>query len=166
VQQDTFLFNCSVRENLRYGRPAAGDAEVEAAARTANAHEFIVGLPDGYDTMVGERGARLSGGQKQRLAIARAIVAAPRLLLLDEPTSAVDPESEAMIVDALSRLPESLTTIAVTHRLSLARGADRVLVLVDGRVVEDGAPAALLARADGLFAAMAREEYALAPAAT
>ena len=149
VQQDTFLFNASVRENLRYGRPEATDAEVEAAARTANAHDFIVELPDGYDTVVGERGTRLSGGQKQRLAIARALVAAPRVLLLDEPTSAVDRESEALIVDALARLPQSLTTIVVTHRLSLARAADRVIVLVAGRVVEDGPPATLAAREAG-----------------
>jgi ABC-type multidrug transport system fused ATPase/permease subunit len=162
VQQETFLFNCTVRDNLRYGRPAAADAEVESAARTANAHEFIERLPDGYDTEVGERGAKLSGGQKQRLAIARALIAAPRILLLDEPTSAVDPESEGMIVDALARLPHSLTTIIVTHRLSLARSADRVIVLADGRVVEDGAPAELLARPDGQFASMSREEWALA----
>ena len=159
VQQDTFLFNCSVLENLRYGRPGATEAEVEAAARTANAHGFVAELPDGYHTVVGERGARLSGGQKQRLAIARALVAAPRLLLLDEPTSAVDPESEALIVEALARLPQSLTTLVVTHRLSLARAADRVLVLAAGRIVEDGPPAALLARDDGAFAAMSREEW-------
>ena len=146
VQQETFLFNASVRENLRYGRPDATDAEVEAAARTANAHDFIEELADGYDTPVGERGTRLSGGQKQRLAIARALVAAPRLLLLDEPTSAVDPESEALIVDALARLPQSVTTIVVTHRLSLARAADRVIVLAAGRIVEDGPPGTLAAR--------------------
>ena len=162
VQQDTFLFSTSVRENLRYGRPDATDAEVEAAARLANAHEFVERLPEGYDTLVGERGARLSGGQRQRLAIARALVSAPRLLLLDEPTSAVDPESEAMIVDALVRMPQNLTTITVTHRLSLARAADRVLVLEDGRVVEDGPPAALAAIPDGRFAALAREEWTLA----
>ena len=157
VQQETFLFNGTVRDNLRYGRPAATHAEVEAAARAANAHEFIARLPEGYETQVGERGTRLSGGQKQRLAIARALVADPRILLLDEPTSAVDPESEALIVEALARLPGSLTTLVVTHRLSLARNADRVLVLVDGRVVEDGQPAVLLARADGYFAGMHRE---------
>jgi len=134
---------------------------VEAAARRANAHEFIAVLPDGYDTGIGERGARLSGGQKQRLAIARALVAAPRILLLDEPTSAVDPESETMIVEALARLPESLTTLVVTHRLSLARAADRVLVVVEGRSIEDGPPAVLLADADGYFSAMSREEWGL-----
>ena len=118
-----------------------------------------------YVIDVGERGAKLSGGQKQRLAIARALIAAPRILLLDEPTSAVDPESEGMIVDALARLPHSLTTIIVTHRLSLARSADRVVVLVDGRVVEDGAPAELLTRPEGHFASMSREEWALAASA-
>jgi ABC-type multidrug transport system fused ATPase/permease subunit len=158
VQQDTFLFNGTVADNLRYGRPDATDAEVEAAARAANAHEFVTLLPEGYQTQVGERGTRLSGGQKQRLAIARALVAAPRILLLDEPTSAVDPESEGLIVEALTALPGSLTTLVVTHRLSLARTADRVLVLVAGRIVEDGPPATLLANPDGPFAVMHREE--------
>jgi ABC-type multidrug transport system fused ATPase/permease subunit len=161
VQQEIFLFNGTVRDNLRYGRPAATHTEVEAAARAANAHEFIARLADGYATQVGARGTRLSGGQKQRLAIARALVSAPRILLLDEPTSAVDPESEGMIVEALTRLPGSLTTLVVTHRLSLARTADRVLVLVEGRVVEDGPPGVLLARHDGYFAGMQREDRAL-----
>ncbi|HEX8298052.1 MAG TPA: ATP-binding cassette domain-containing protein, partial [Rubricoccaceae bacterium] len=116
-------------------------------------------------TLVGERGVRLSGGQKQRLAIARALLSEPRVLLLDEPTSAVDPESEGLIVAALTALPQSITTLVATHRLSLARTADRVLVLVDGRIAEDGAPAELLARPNGLFAAMSRDEWALADAA-
>jgi ATP-binding cassette subfamily B protein len=156
VQQETFLFSLSVLDNLRYGRPTATDAEVEAAARAANAHEFIEALPDGYATQVGERGARLSGGQKQRLALARALVAAPCILLLDEPTRAVDPESEALVVDALAALADRLTTLVVTHRFFLARAADRV--------VEDGPPATLLADQDGVFAAMAREERTLADA--
>ncbi len=163
VQQETFLFSCSVADNIRYGRPDATDAEVEAAARAANAHEFIARLPEGYATEVGERGVRLSGGQKQRLAIARALVTRPRILLLDEPTSAVDPESERLIVDALARLPEPITTLVATHRLSLAYTADRVLVVTGGRVVEDGPPSDLLARG-GRFAALAADERLLADA--
>ncbi|MCU0491639.1 MAG: ABC transporter ATP-binding protein/permease [Chloroflexaceae bacterium] len=160
VQQETFLFNASVRENLRYGRPDANDHAVEAAARAANAHAFICGLPQGYDTLVGERGVKLSGGQRQRIAVARALLADPPLLLLDEPTSAVEPESEALIIEGLERLMHGKTTLIVSHRLSLARSADRVLVIADGRVVEDGPPAQLLAKADGYFAAMVRADSA------
>lgn len=160
VQQETYLFNTTVLENLRYGRADAPRAEVEAAARAANAHEFITALPQGYDTLVGERGIKLSGGQKQRIAVARALLANTPLLLLDEPTSAVEPESEAMIIEGLERLMRGRTTLIVSHRLSLARSADRVLVVNGGRIVEDGAPAMLLARGDGYFAAMVRADSA------
>ncbi|MEN9936676.1 MAG: hypothetical protein RLZZ387_3255 [Chloroflexota bacterium] len=162
VQQETYLFNASVLENLRYGRPDAPLEEVEAAARAANAHTFIDGLPRGYETLVGERGVKLSGGQKQRIAVARALLADTPLLLLDEPTSAVEPESEALIIEGLERLMEGRTTLVVSHRLSLARSSDRVVVVVDGRVAEEGHPDELLARPDGHFAAMVRADSAFA----
>lgn len=162
VQQETFLFNTSALDNLRYGRPEATLDEVEAAARAANAHEFLSALPSGYHTVVGERGVRLSGGQKQRIAVARALLADPRLLLLDEPTSAMEPESEAMIIEALERLMWGRTTLVVSHRFSLARNADRVLVVSGGHIVEQGAPDELLALPDGHFAAMWRADSAFA----
>jgi ABC-type multidrug transport system fused ATPase/permease subunit len=165
VQQETYLFNTSALENLRYGRPDATRAEVEAAARAANAHGFLQALPQGYDTLVGERGVKLSGGQKQRLAIARALLVNAPLLLLDEPTSAVEPESEASIIEALECLMQGRTTLIVSHRLSLARSADRVVVISEGRIVEDGPPGDLLARADSRFAAMVRADSVFALAA-
>ncbi len=161
VQQESFLFNTTVLENLRFGRPDATQEEVEAAARAANAHGFISSLPDGYNTLVGERGVRLSGGQKQRLSIARAFLVNPQLLLLDEPTSAVEPESESMIIEALERLMRGRTTLVVSHRLSLAHSADRVVVIADGRVVESGRPDELLAQPDSHFAIMVRTDSAV-----
>jgi ATP-binding cassette, subfamily B, bacterial len=161
VQQETYLFNTTALENLRYGRPDASLAEVTAAARAANAHGFLSALPEGYETLVGERGVKLSGGQKQRLAVARALLTDPPLLLLDEPTSAVEPESEALILEALERLMRGRTTLVVSHRLSLARAADRVVVLAHGRIVEDGPPGELLAQPDSHFAAMIRADSAL-----
>ena len=160
VQQETYLFNASVLENLRYGRPDASLEEVQAAARAANAHGFISELPQGYDTLVGERGVKLSGGQKQRIAVARAFLANTPLLLLDEPTSAVEPESEALIIEGLERLMECRTALIVSHRLSLARSADRVVVVAGGRIVEEGPPEELLARPGGHFAAMVRADSA------
>lgn len=160
VQQETYLFNTTAFENQRYGRPDASEAEVEAAAKAANAHGFLSALPKGYHTVVGERGVRLSGGQKQRLAVARALLANPPLLLLDEPTSAVEPESEALIIDALERLMNGRTTLIVSHRLSLARSADRVVVIAGGRVIENGAPNELMQQPDSHFAAMLRAESA------
>lgn len=158
VQQETFLFNATVLENLRYGRADASRAEVEAAARAANAHDFIAGLPQGYDTPVGERGVKLSGGQKQRIAVARALLSGAPILLLDEPTSAVEPESEALIIGGLERLMQGRTALIVSHRLSLARSADRVVIINDGQIAEEGPPDELLARPDGRFAAMVRAE--------
>jgi ABC-type multidrug transport system fused ATPase/permease subunit len=158
VQQETFLFTASALENLRYGRSDASLEEVEAATRAANAHAFLSALPQGYDTLVGERGVRLSGGQRQRLAVARALLVHAPLLLLDEPTSAVEPESEALIVQALERLMEGRTTLIVSHRLSLARSADRVVIVVDGRIVENDAPDQLLADPDSYFSAMVRAD--------
>jgi thiol reductant ABC exporter CydC subunit len=168
VPQDVYLFNTSIRENLRLGRPDATPEQVEAAARAANIHEFIAGLPDGYDTIVGERGARLSGGQKQRLAIARALLKDAPVLLLDEATSNVDTETEQLIQEALARLMAGRTSIVIAHRLATIRRADLVLVLDRGRLVEAGPPADLLAQ-DGTFAALLRAQGLLAspsPAAT
>jgi ABC-type multidrug transport system, ATPase and permease components len=146
MPQDTFLFHDTVLENVRYARPDAALAEVEEALRAAYALDFVRALPQGLETLVGERGVRLSGGQRQRLAIARTLLARPALLLLDEPTSAVDAESEAQVVAALNDLMQGRTSLTVTHRLSLARAADRVLVLDGGVVVEDGPPALLRTR--------------------
>ena len=146
VQQETFLFGASVAENIRYARPEASDAEVEDAARAANAHGFIESLPNGYETLVGERGVKLSGGQRQRLSVARAFLADPRLLLLDEATSAVEPDSEQVIQDALARLMRGRTTIIAAHRLSTVRAADIIFVLDAGRLVESGTHDALLRR--------------------
>ncbi len=146
VTQDTYLFNDTVRANLLVGRPGATDAEVEAAARAAHAHGFILELPDGYDTVVGERGDLLSGGQKQRLAIARAILKAAPILILDEATSALDSESEGEVQAALEELVKDRTTFVIAHRLSTVRHADQILVLRDGRVVERGTHDELLAR--------------------
>lgn len=162
VQQETFLFNDTAFENLRYGRPDASREAVIAAARAANAHEFLSSLPQGYDTLVGERGIKLSGGQKQRIAVARALLTEAPLLLLDEPTSAVEPESEALIIEGLERLMQGRTTLVVSHRLSLARAADRVVVVAGGRIAEQGRPDELLALRDGHFAAMVRADSAFA----
>ncbi|MFC6836846.1 ABC transporter ATP-binding protein [Halomarina ordinaria] len=151
VGQDVFLFDGTVRENVAYGSFDATDEAVVAASRAAEAHEFVVDLPDGYDTRVGERGVKLSGGQRQRLAIARAILQDPAVLVLDEATSAVDTETERLIQRALDRLTAGRTTLAIAHRLSTVRGADLILVLDEGRVVERGAHEALLA-AGGLYA--------------
>ena len=138
VQQDVYLFGGTVRENIAYGRPDATDAQIVEAARRANIHEFVMGLPEGYDTFVGERGARLSGGQKQRIAIARVFLRNPRILILDEATSALDNESERAIQASLEELSEGRTTLVIAHRLSTIRGADLIAVVEDGRMVEQG----------------------------
>jgi ATP-binding cassette subfamily B protein len=151
VGQDPFMFFGTVRENIAYGSPDATDEDVEAAARAANAHEFITNLPDGYDTQVGQRGGKLSGGQRQRLSIARALLRDPAILILDEATSAVDTETELLIQKALERVTEGRTTFAIAHRLSTIRDADRILVFDDGKIVERGTHDDLLA-AEGLYA--------------
>jgi ATP-binding cassette, subfamily B, bacterial len=146
VPQEPYLFPISVAENIAYGRPGAGPAEIERAARAANAHEFIASLPEGYDTVLGERGETLSGGQRQRLAIARALLKDAPILILDEPTSALDAETEASLLEALERLMAGRTTFVIAHRLSTIRRADRIVVLRDGEVVESGTHAELLLR--------------------
>ncbi|MCZ7646706.1 MAG: ABC transporter ATP-binding protein/permease [Planctomycetota bacterium] len=153
VTQEPFLFNATIRENILFGRLGARDEELQEAARQANAHEFIEALPRGYETLVGERGVKLSGGQKQRLCIARAFLANPRLLLLDEATASVEPESEALIQAALERLMRGRTTVIVSHRLSLVRNCDRILAIRDGRIAERGSHDELLAQG-GWYARM------------
>ncbi|MFB3882295.1 MAG: ABC transporter ATP-binding protein [Armatimonadota bacterium] len=150
VPQDPILFSGSARGNIAYGKPDATDAEVEAAARAANADDFIRELPEGYNTSVGERATKLSGGQKQRIAIARTILRDPRVLILDEATSALDAESEALVQDALERLMQGRTTLVIAHRLSTIQRVDRILVLADGRIAEDGTHEQLL-RLGGLY---------------
>ena len=146
VPQEPFLFPISVAENIAYGCPGASPEEIEQAARGANAHDFIASLPDGYDTVLGERGETLSGGQRQRLAIARALLKDAPILVLDEPTSALDAETEAVLLEALERLMTGRTTFVIAHRLSTIRRADRIIVLRDGEVVESGTHAELIVR--------------------
>ncbi|MES2342219.1 MAG: ABC transporter ATP-binding protein [Pseudomonadota bacterium] len=157
VTQEPFLFDDTIRANIAYARPQASQDEIEVAARAAAAHEFIGALPRGYDTLVGEAGARLSGGQRQRIAIARAFLKDAPILLLDEATSALDTESEAQVQAALARLMAGRTTILIAHRLSTVRGADRIYVIDKGRVVETGDHASLIKKR-GLYARLARSQ--------
>jgi ATP-binding cassette subfamily B protein len=158
VLQEPYLFHGTVADNIRYGNAEAGEQQVIAAARAANAHDFIVGFPDGYDTMVGERGQSLSGGERQRISIARAILHNPRILILDEATSSVDTETEKQIQQALDRLVEGRTTFAIAHRLSTLQAADRLIVLEHGRIVERGTHAELVNRENGVYARLHRTQ--------
>ncbi|HSN79780.1 MAG TPA: ATP-binding cassette domain-containing protein, partial [Rhodoferax sp.] len=158
VPQDAVIFSSSALENIRYGKPEASDAEVKTAAQAAFADEFISALPQGYDTFLGERGVRLSGGQRQRMAIARAMLKNPPLLLLDEATSALDAESERMVQAALESAMRGRTTLVIAHRLATVVKADLIVVLDQGRVVEQGTHAELLA-AGGLYAGLAALQF-------
>jgi ATP-binding cassette subfamily B protein len=157
VSQEPVLFSTSIADNVRYGRPGASDAEVREAIRAANAEKFVLAFPDGLGTRVGERGQQLSGGQKQRIAIARALLKDPRILLLDEATSALDAESEALVQEALSRLMQGRTSVVIAHRLSTVVGADRVVVIDGGQVVEQGPHAALLGQG-GIYARLVERQ--------
>ncbi|MDH3739660.1 MAG: ATP-binding cassette domain-containing protein, partial [Alphaproteobacteria bacterium] len=158
VPQETVIFGASARENIRFGRPDATDAEIEEAARAAAADEFISQLPDGYDTFLGERGTRLSGGQKQRIAIARAILKDPPILLLDEATSSLDAESERLVQKALDYLEEGRTTVVIAHRLATVLKADRIVVIDEGRI-EDVGKHEELVRRDALYARLADLQF-------
>ncbi len=157
VQQDVFLFDGSVRDNIAYGRQNAVEAEIVDAARRANAHEFIVKLPEGYDTFIGERGIKLSGGEQQRLAIARAILASPQILILDEATSSLDTESEQLIQASMANLLRGRTTFVIAHRLSTIRRADLILMLDHGQIIERGTHAELMARGGAYYGMVSRQ---------
>jgi len=158
VTQETYLFHATLRENLLYARPEATQAEMEAACRTANIHEFIQSLAEGYDTLVGERGYRLSGGEKQRVAIARVLLKDPRVIILDEATSHLDSQSEAAIQEAMEAVLKGRTALVIAHRLSTVMNADRILVLDDGRIVEQGRHEELLRRG-GLYASLYETQF-------
>lgn len=161
VPQDVLLFAGTIRDNIRYGKPAASDEEVIEAAKKANAHDFIMAFPDGYDTLVGERGTKLSGGQRQRIAIARAVIINPAVLLLDEATSALDSESERLVQDALDKLMEGRTSIVIAHRLSTIQHADQILVLEKGKLLEAGTHQELLAQKDGWYQHLSKLQFNL-----
>src|SRR3954462_4039005 len=152
VSQETYLFHASVRETLRFARPDSPDEEIETAAAAAQIHDLVASLPEGYDTVVGERGYRFSGGEKQRIAIARTVLRTPPILVLDEATSSLDTETERQVQEALDRLAEGRTTIAIAHRLSTVRDADQIIVLDHGRIVESGRHAELIAAGGGYAA--------------
>ena len=164
VLQDTVLFRGTVRDNIAYGRPTATEAEIVEAAKLANADEFIAKMPDGYNTMVGERGLTLSGGQRQRIGIARAIIRNAPILILDEPTAALDTESEKLVMEALERLMKGRTVLTIAHRLSTIRDAHKIIVLKDGVVAEEGTHDELVAK-NGVYAELHRIQAGGAAAA-
>jgi ATP-binding cassette subfamily B protein len=158
VTQETYLFHDTIRTNLLYAKPDATQAELEAACTGANIHDFIAGLTDGYDTIVGERGYRLSGGEKQRIALARVILKNPRIIVLDEATSSLDSQSEALIQEALGRVQKGRTSIVIAHRLSTILAADRILVVDRGEIVESGTHEELL-KLGGLYADLYETQF-------
>jgi ABC transporter fused permease/ATP-binding protein len=162
VHQDVLLFGGSIHGNIAYGRPGAADAEIKESARQANAHDFIMRFPEGYQTRVGERGIQLSGGQRQRIAIARAVLKNPAILILDEATSSLDSESESLVQEALETLMRGRTTLIIAHRLATIRSADRIFVLKEGETVESGTHAELIDRADGIYRNLSELQFDLA----
>ena len=158
VQQDVYLFAGTIMENIRYGKPDATDEEVVMAARNANAHEFIMSFPEGYDTDIGQRGVKLSGGQKQRLSIARVFLKNPPILIFDEATSALDNESEKVVQQSLERLAKNRTTFVIAHRLSTIRNAKRILVLTENGIEEEGTHEQLLEK-DGVYADLYQMQF-------
>ena len=158
VQQDVYLFTGSVMDNIRYGNPHATDAEIVAAAQNANAHDFIMNLPEGYDTNIGQRGVKLSGGQKQRLSIARVFLKNPPILIFDEATSALDNESEKVVQESLEKLAKNRTTFVIAHRLSTIRNAEKILVLSENGIAESGSHEELLAK-EGIYAELYNMQF-------
>jgi ATP-binding cassette subfamily B protein len=163
VPQDVLLFGGSIASNIAYGRPGANLQEIEQAARKANAHEFIAAFPDGYETLVGERGTKLSGGQRQRVAIARAILKDPAILILDEATSSLDSESESLVQEALGALMQGRTSVIIAHRLATVRRADRIFVVKEGQIIETGTHAQLVAHEGGLYRTLSELQFDLGP---
>jgi ATP-binding cassette, subfamily B, bacterial MsbA len=160
VSQDIVLYDDTIRANIAFGKPGATDAEIEAAAKAAAAHDFIMAQPEGYNSRVGDRGGRLSGGERQRVALARAFLKNAPILLLDEATSALDAESEALVQQALGKLMKGRTSIVIAHRLSTVRNADHIVVLDQGSVAEEGKHAALVKRKGGIYAGLHKRQFA------
>ncbi|MBG0860776.1 MAG: ATP-binding cassette domain-containing protein, partial [Bacteroidales bacterium] len=159
VMQDVFLFGGTIRENISYGRPGAGEQEIINAAIQANAWDFIQTFPDKLDTIVGERGIQLSGGQRQRIAIARAVLKNPKILILDEATSSLDSESERLVQEAVEKLMHDRTSVVIAHRLSTVRNADKIIVLDEGRIVEQGTHAELVTNENGLYKTLTELQF-------
>jgi ABC-type multidrug transport system fused ATPase/permease subunit len=159
VPQEVLLFGGSIAENIAYGKTGASQEEIKEAAKKANAHEFIEKFPEGYDTLVGERGIQLSGGQRQRVAIARAVLKDPKILLLDEATSSLDSESEKLVQEALDTLMKGRTSVVIAHRLSTIKNADQILVMKEGKIIEMGTHKELMKDDSGLYQQLSKNQF-------